>query len=298
MTHAQTGRNSKAAGGSEDAKALDGSPRAAASGGRPNHAQIGMLLLRRDPSGKELPSELPYVTWHGGSERVEKLNVAELIKLGETLFPKFADVFPAVFAMHARLPVHIGYGRKPFRATNRPELILKSQRNFLFPLLRSLEGYDEDLPWIAAHAGHIAQYGGAEQVGILLAAAIDMGGEREAQIEQILRNSAAGMHEIGQFGRHVTAGLLCSSKPENWEFIEKMLLAAQRQEGLRQVILESIDFSHPDAFRRMLRVIDENNLVRFSATVRAANVWLGLQLDSSSARIHRGDAAHGRDVSG
>ena len=46
-----------------------------------------------------------------------------------------------------------------------------------------------------------------------------------------------------------------------------MLLAAQRQEGFRQSILESIDISLPDAFRHMLKVIIDNNLVRFSSTV-------------------------------
>jgi hypothetical protein len=86
-------------------------------------------------------------------------------------------------------------------------------------------------------------------------------------------------------GRHVIRGLLSASRPEGWEFIEKMLLAAQREEGLRQSILETVDEAHPDAFRRMLRCIRENNLGRFSAVVRAADVWLGLQWDSISVKV-------------
>ena len=39
-------------------------------------------------------------------------------------------------------------------------------------------------------------------------------------------------------GRHVTRGLLSASNTQGWQFIENLLLAAQRQEGLRQVILE------------------------------------------------------------
>jgi len=57
--------------------------------------------------------------------------------------------------------------------------------------------------------------------------------------------------------------------------MEKFLLAAQRQEGLRQVILETVDEAHPDAFRRMLRLILDNELLRFSATLRAMDVWFG-----------------------
>ena len=42
------------------------------------------------------------------------------------------------------------------------------------------------------------------------------------------------------------------------------------------MILETIDEAHPQAFRRMLRLILEENLVRFSSVVRAVDVWLGL----------------------
>ena len=88
-------------------------------------------------------------------------------------------------------------------------------------------------------------------------------------------------------GRHVTRAMLISARPEGWEFVEKLLLAAQRQEGLRQVILESIDEAHPEAFRRMLRLILEHNLLRFSATVRAADVWFGLHWDSATPAVIR-----------
>ena len=86
-------------------------------------------------------------------------------------------------------------------------------------------------------------------------------------------------------GRHVSRALLAAGRPEGWEFMEKLLLAAQRQEGLRQVILEAVDEAHPDAFRRMLRLIRENDLTRFSATIRAVDVWLGFGWDAMSARF-------------
>ena len=74
----------------------------------------------------------------------------------------------------------------------------------------------------------------------------------------------------------MTRALLVANRPEGWQLIENMLVAAQRQVGLRQVILETIDEAHPEAFARMLRVIVEQNMVRFSATIRAADVWFGL----------------------
>jgi len=109
-----------------------------------------------------------------------------------------------------------------------------------------------------------ATYGG-DRLGLLLAAAVDAGGPEGEKVFEILKESATNQHEIGSMGRHVTRALLVCSKPEAWEFTRKLLLAAQRQEGLRQVILEAVDEAHPTAFKRMLKLILDNNLIRFAA---------------------------------
>jgi HEAT repeat protein len=94
-----------------------------------------------------------------------------------------------------------------------------------------------------------------------------------------------GEHEIGAMGRHVTRGLLVASRADGWAFVENLLLAAQRQEGLRQTILETIDEAHPEAFRRMLRLIVDHDLTRFSAVVRAVDVWFGFGWESVNNRV-------------
>ena len=91
------------------------------------------------------------------------------------------------------------------------------------------------------------------------------------QVFDTLIASARGDHAIGAMGRHVTTGLL----------------VAQREEGLRQVILETVDEAHPDAFRRMLRLILDHDLIRFSATVRAADVWFGFNWGVDHGRAVR-----------
>ena len=249
----------------------------------PSMRTIGHFLLGCNREGKRVADNHVWSRHSKGEEKLRSLNSDEMLRLGQALLPRFPEVFTAAWELFDRLPFQAGYGRKPFRAPGRPEPQSNARRGFLSTLLAVLEGYDESLPWVAAHAPHISPYLGAQELGILLAAAIDLGGDRGREVEDVLRESASGQHEIGQMGRHLTTAFLCSGKPDCWEFVEKLLLAAQRQEGLRQVILESIDFSHPEAFRRMLRVIDDNNLVRFSATVRAVDVWMGLQLDSASA---------------
>jgi len=250
----------------------------------PDARVVGQLFLGFDEKGKPASNANKWRAWQRGAARLKRLSDPEMLRLGEALFPRDPDVFRAAWELRAGLPYQSGHLRRPFRAPNRPDLLHDARATFLSTALATLERLDVDMPWLAAHAPYMVSYYGGDALGLLLAGAIDLGGPRGEEVEQILRDSASGLHEVGQMGRHVTTAFLCSRKPDCWEFIAKLLLAAQRQEGLRQTILESIDFAQPDAFRRMLRLIEDENLVRFSATVRAVDVWLGLQLDSAATR--------------
>jgi hypothetical protein len=257
--------------------------RLAASGALPARlAQITRALLGRDPAGK------PIANWtkrekalSSAIDQLTSLPAPERGRVFAALFPRLATHLEAAWLLLARLPYLVDYTRKGFRAPSNPEVVRRARREWLTSLLDDLEGYDPDIAWCAAWAPFLGWSGG-DSLGILLAAALDAGGEEGDNVFTILRESATNEHEIGRMGRHVTRAFLVASRPEAWEFIEKMLLAAQRQEGLRQVILESIDEAHPEAFRRMLRLILEHNLLRFSATVRAADVWFSLNWDSAS----------------
>ncbi|WP_309739105.1 DUF5724 domain-containing protein, partial [Chamaesiphon sp. OTE_20_metabat_361] len=144
-------------------------------------------------------------------------------------------------------------------------------------LLDVVNGYDVDLAWLASWCPYLGYNG--DILGYLFAAAIDAGDKLGQEIFDILIASAKGEHEIGAMGRHVTRSLLLANRPEGWEFVEKLLVAAQRQEGLRQTILECVDEAHPIAYQRMLRLILDENLIRFAATLRAVDVWFGFDLD-------------------
>jgi hypothetical protein len=203
----------------------------------------------------------------------------------ETLFPSLAAAVDRGWQLLDRMPYQTGWARKPFRAPGHPDALLARRVNWVTELLGIVGPYQQGVAWFAAWTGHLAHYAAADAVGILLAAAIDAGGSEGDEVFQILCASATGEHEIGAMGRHVTRALLSASRPAGWEFVEKLLLAAQREEGLRQTILESVDEAHPEAFRRMLRLVLDHNLARFSATVRAFDVWLGYQWDAVSAGV-------------
>jgi hypothetical protein len=248
-------------------------------------AAVGQGLLQRDPKGK------PFRDWWKQYESREKaaqqmndLSSAERQKIFAVLFPKIARHLEAAWQMYGRLPYEVDGDRKGFRAPNAPEVHVVARTSWLETVVDDLQGYDEDVTWFAAWAPYLAGGSGSDCLGILLAAAIDAGGPEGDAVFEVLRESGSNQHEIGGMGRHVTRALLVASRPDGWEFVEKMLLAAQRQEGLRQVILESIDEAHPEAFRRMLRLILDRDLIRFSATVRAVDVWFGLGWDSLTPR--------------
>ncbi len=109
----------------------------------------------------------------------------------------------------------------------------------------------------------------------MLASAIDLGGRCGEETLAALIDVGSGEHPVGIMGHHVIVGLLGSARPEGWDFIGRLLLAAQRQEGLRQAILEAADEGRPEAFDRILGLVLDHRLLRFAAAVRAAGVWLG-----------------------
>src|SRR5262249_22496362 len=125
----------------------------------------------------------------------------------------------------------------------------------------------------------------AEAAGLVLAGALGKGGREADAVFQILCDSARGTHPVGTVGRHVTQALLIGSRPEGWDVVAQLLLASPNQERLRYTILASIAEVHPDAFRRLLRFLREHDLAQFPDTVRALNVWFGLQWDAVSLRV-------------
>ena len=228
--------------------------------------------------GADKPSNAPKGTV--GAQRIKvflAMDEKARLRFFETMAPGRGEAIERGWQLLDRLPYQSSATRKPFRAPKHPPVLIGRRINWMVKLLWIIGPYQQNTAWFAAWAPHVAQYGLADTLGIFLAAAIDAGGSEGEEVFQILCASGRNEHEIGGMGRHVTRGLLSASRPDGWEFVEKMLLAAQREEGLRQVILETCDEAHPQAFRRMLKLILDNNLERFSATVRAFDTWLAYQ---------------------
>ena len=198
--------------------------------------------------------------------------------------PGLGGELAAVFEDAGRLTYQGDWDRRPFRAPRSPsharQRVLAGTR-WTVP---ELVAHAAEPLWLARWAGHLlaqSWQASGQLVGWLLATAVDAGQE---EVFELLLASTDGSDEVATMGRHVPIALLCADRPEGWERVEGLLLSAQRQEGLRQSILEVVDEAHPEALRRMLALILEHDLARFASVARAVSVWLGLEVLAGDRR--------------
>lgn len=201
----------------------------------------------------------------------------------ETLLPQHASSANAALEALARRPFQDALTRRSFRAPRSPQTLADVRGRWLCNTTILLGEYDADARWIAEHGAHLATWWGATDLGWFLAGAIDADDAHAATVFETLAATVRGEQGSAPMGRHVTQALMSCARPDAWELVERLLLSAQRQEGLRQAVLESIDEAHPQAFRRMVRLILEHDLTRFSSVVRAADTWFGFAWDGASA---------------
>ena len=203
-------------------------------------------------------------------------------RLAQTLLPRLEPSVVCALQGLVRRPYTEGLTRRPFRTPTARATLAGMRGRWLANVALLLGDYDADIVWVAEHAAHLAGWSGAVDLGWLLAGAIDRGGSTGDAVFDVLAATVRGDHPTSQMGRHVTQALLSCNRPDAWEIVARLLLAAQREEGLRQVILESVDEAHPAAFRRIVTVIREHNLARFSSVIRAADTWFGFLWDGTS----------------
>ncbi|MBK7403123.1 MAG: DUF4132 domain-containing protein [Phycisphaerales bacterium] len=217
------------------------------------------------------------------------LDPADLASLMPHLFPRLAaplgSLWQTSLPVHRCSPwfLHEGF---PFRVRPESPIAAPDFAQAALGICHMFRGLDPDAEWVAAYAPHL---GGLSfrpiLVGRLLGAALRSGGDEAERVRRVLVDSISGEHAIGVMGAHAIVALLDSDDRGDWEVVGRLLLAAQRQEGLRQSILEAAHLGGEGAFRYLLGLILEHNLGRFSAVVRAFDMWLGTRWAGGSARV-------------
>ncbi len=251
--------------------------------------RLGLLLLNQAEEYRQDEDE-----YNSEKEEKRKLEI-RLMFFGETegkcvwetefkrvLPALFGDLSPYIIAAWKNINSLIyqtGYYRRSFRAPNSPVLFIKRKMDWIANLLHELK-YDFTLPEYAQYAGYTSSYW---QLSIthVFAAAIETNNEIGQAVKQVIINTIYGKDKIGKISRSIIKTLLLTKDQENHIIIEKLLLSAQRQEGLRQSILESLDETSLSAQMHMMKVVVDNDLLRFSSVVRALDVWCGMEWESA-----------------
>jgi hypothetical protein len=229
---------------------------------------LALTVMQRDEHGNAMNHNWQKI--NQARTQFTKLEAGLQDALMDAWFPQFV---PLVRAAARRSRPYLGsYQARPFRLPDAgPNAPLDETGFFWLERLRSLtENRDQPLHWYVEHAAYLGY--GSDEFAPLFAAAIDAG---DSHVLEVLIASGKNEHPIGMMGDHVPTALLMASQPKGWEFIEKLLLAAQRQEGLRQSIFTAMLKAHPTAFKRMLHLILDHDLIRFSSSVQALQNMMG-----------------------
>lgn len=198
--------------------------------------------------------------WKGS----EGLALAKVM-VGDLLAPYVEKTWDKILS----LPYQSGYLRRSFRAnptSEYTEVQINFARSFFYyaKFYKNLS-FKEMLQY-DVYNNHLYQ---AE---VMISCFLDENqGEYQEFIEDIINNE----DDVAGITRQIIKALLLSNHKQNWELVGKLLLAAQRQEGLRQTILEALDETHLGALEYMINLMLEHDITRFSSVVRAIDTWFG-----------------------
>ena len=116
----------------------------------------------------------------------------------------------------------------------------------------------------------------------ILAARIDQG---DAKTIEGIKDIFFGENNTGMLTYQIITGVVMSKSQELYQILGDFLLAARLQEGSRQAVCETMDHGRPEAFLHLFKVIEDNNLVRYSSVKRAVGTWIGIFDENSVDRI-------------
>ncbi|MBQ3967115.1 MAG: hypothetical protein II688_00315, partial [Lachnospiraceae bacterium] len=118
----------------------------------------------------------------------------------------------------------------------------------------------------------VADHSGVPGFSDMLALAINWG---DKVCIDTVREMILGDNNV-LLSRDVIIAVIRSDNEGLKEDLARLLVAAGRQEGLRQAILESADEGDKKTFRLFLKTCMDNDMFRFTAAARALYTWTGL----------------------
>ncbi|MBB6214441.1 hypothetical protein HNQ80_000521 [Anaerosolibacter carboniphilus] len=218
--------------------------------------------------------------WSNGTKDIREVFTGkEYGALKLLLGDHFAEIFKHVWDRATLYTYTTGYCRRSYRTKVSSRLYLNKNINKLVQCIYlaatdfSLEQYlsynksnDQDVSMIAD----------------IISIEID---NNNQEVLNKIRDIIYSDNNSAIVTRQIIQGMLMSRNEEAHKMIGELLLAAKLQEGLRQVIVESMDECSREGFIYLLKLILDNNLSRFSSIVRAFGTWTGLAIDHEKPKM-------------
>lgn len=203
----------------------------------------------------------------------------------ELLFENKASMIRDIWKRTFDFGYQSGFERRPFRTKHSIGLHYRRMISFLsgFAYLSVLNfNLEEYLKDPNKSENTYFTYNSGKAISYTMAHEIDKGNNNVMKmIEHIVYENT------GSLNYTVLKALAMSKSGWAHEILEKLLLSAQLQEGLRQSIVELIDEGDADNFIYLLKVILDNKMERFSSVVRAFDVWTGLPVSAEKSKTAR-----------
>ena len=187
-----------------------------------------------------------------------------LLLFGKEIAPYVQRVWDSLLAY----PYQRWWGRRPFRSKN-PADYTEVQLSKMCTLHHYYSSGVGVLP-IAEQFQYVVY--NEYNVEAFFALLLD---EKPDAYYELFKDIFSSEHEIGGVCPVLIKAALITNDTRYRTLVEQLLLAAQLQEGLRQMILESLDETSLASLQHFIGVILEHNLTRFSSVVRAVDVWFG-----------------------
>ena len=187
-----------------------------------------------------------------------------LLLFGKQIAPYVQRVWDSLLAY----PYQRWWGRRPFRSEN-PADYTEVQLSKMCTLHHYYSSGVGVLP-IAEQFQYVVY--NEYNVEAFFALLLD---EKPDAYYELFKDIFSSEHEIGGVCPVLIKAALITQDTRYRTLVEQLLLAAQLQEGLRQMILESLDETSLASLQHFIGVILGHNLTRFSSVVRAVDVWFG-----------------------
>lgn len=244
--------------------------------------QLALLILKlenatylvRDSNQQEIRKII-----HEQESFKDPIMYQPLVKIAYTILgSRYGTIFQYIVDHKCEYPYSEGFDRRPFRTKN-----LKFHHNGLIDSFLYLVdlGFEElSIIEYLTTQDNLSIYNPV--IGDVIAYEID---QKNQQVIQALREIIFGENNGALLNYEMMKGIFKSHSVEGYKMLGDLLLAARLQEGLRQSIVENMDEGTLEATKYMLKIIIDNNLIRYSSVIRAIDVWTGLDLHASNTRV-------------